>query len=633
MWNVYAVVPAGDGLIATLLAASNLQPQVLDTLVQVPDTDTTLESAALGMAGFRPAIFGICLFKQPHGYVRYWDQQLNNGAGQFEPVRGMEVWALVFGIPVTTHTDGNGSYAIPWRFNVGTIMGTKAINSRVKIVPVDVHSPLNAFTLQLQILVGSYHIDGWVSTCTMRDGKDFNFSGHTQVRYWSQLLNAYYFHDQYCAQEGIHNAPPSMVCWAGWTATNFTFNGRPDFGNSVTLMAGHINLGLGLTGFLTDGLFGLISSSNGFPNLLQLLLGSIVPDQIFNVPAAAEPEFYNRRLAQLAFHELGHASQYRQVGDAWYLVLATELFGNHKVFNNPYGDGNYAGASHVSLAESWAEFIGTNFAIRRYPNGTMLGTNPPALDLMTDLIENEGYFYGDNWIPYGVFNDLSDNYNPNELWDNVTGFSIQQMYNTFSPTVTDWCGYANSFVNNYAGAVRASNIWQVFANYNITCGINLFTSGAIINQLIQRNNCGTGTGSFVNVSVPAEMFSSLASQQDADAQAQTYAQQLANANGTCTGPPYTINYACIHSYVFQLTLTNTATNQVYTFILNPTPTTSLAGQVPQGTYNLTLTDLSNTATTNFTVITCNGPVSQSAVNFSASNLSLNCGSSGMIFLF
>jgi len=634
--NIYAVAPAGDAVAASLLTASNLQPQVLDTLVEVPYTDTTLQSAALRLAGFSPSIFGICLFKQPHGYVRYWDQQMNNGAGQFEPVRGMQVWALVFGIPINTHTDGSGHYTIPWLYNVGTIMGTKAVNSRVKIMPFDVHGTVfrNVYTLIAQLLVGSLHIDGWVSTCTMRDGKDFNFSGHTQVRYWSQLLNAYYFHDQYCAQEGIHNAPSSMVCWACWTNNNSFLNGQPDFGNSVTPLAGHINLGGALVGYLTNSVFGgNLNTASGFTSLIQVVTGSILPDMIFNVPQSTEPIFYNSRLAQLAFHELGHASQYMQVGDAWYLVLADELFGGHSVPENPYGDGNYAAASHVSLAESWAEYIGTNFAIRRYPNGVKLGTSIPGINLMTYLIENEKYFYGDSWIPSGLYNDLADNYNPNEPWDNVAGATIQQMYNTFQPSITDWCGYANRFVNNYGGTFRASNIWQTFAAYNITCGISFFTSAAIVNQPVQRNNCGTGTGSVVNVSVPASMFSSLVSQQDADQQAQTYAQSVANSTGTCTAPPYTLDYVCIHSYVFQLTMTNTGTNQVYTFHLNPTPTAAVACVVPQGTYNITITDLSNTAITNFQVNTCGGSVSQSAINFSATNVSLNCSSTGIMFFF
>lgn len=96
---------------------------------------------------------------------------------------------------------------------------------------------------------------------------------------------------------------------------------------------------------------------------------------------------------------------------------------------------------------------------------------------------------------------------------------------------------------------------------------------------------------------------------------------------------YTFNYECGHSYVFTMVLTNTATGVVYTFHLNPVQTPTFAGSVPQGIYNMTLTDNSNTATTNFTVITCNGPTQQSGQNFSANNLPLNCSTAGMIYLF
>jgi hypothetical protein len=171
-----------------LSARSETQMQYLDTLVQVAEEDTTLQYQAFREAGATEEMLGrfrICLFKKPHGFVNYWDTQLN----RWERVRGMQVWSLFLGIPIYTYSDGNGYYEIPWRYSIGTIMGTKAKNSRVNVKPLDTHGTLirNIYTLIAQFIVGSQHIEGWVTPCQMRDGKDFNFRGHTQVHYWSQI--------------------------------------------------------------------------------------------------------------------------------------------------------------------------------------------------------------------------------------------------------------------------------------------------------------------------------------------------------------------------------------------------------------------------------------------------------------
>lgn len=591
--HVYAVATADDPIVNTFMAATNLQTQVLDTLVLIPDTDTTLQSAALQQAGLMSAdLFGICLFKQPHGYVRYWDQDLNNGNGQFEPVRNMQVWALVFGIPVHTYTDANGYYAIPWRFSAGSIMGTKAKNSRVTIKPLDTHGSLVSViaSLIVDFVAGSVHIDGWVSSCQMRDGKDFNYSGHTQVRLWCQLLNAYYFHDVYCAQEGIKNAPQGMTCYAQWA------NIGGDFGNASTPLLNSIT-GNSIIPNYINNIFGQAINTN-FPNLFTVLQ-SVLPDMTFSVRYSGEPVHYSSRLAQTAFHELGHASQYRQVDALWWLQLIEDEVGETAAPHNPYGQGNNSDDSRVSLAESWAQFIGTDFALRRYPVGVSYTTNrdvnyPDILLPLSTLLEDENYFYGGSWMPCGLFHDLADNYNGTEPWDNVSGVTISQMYNTFSTSVNGWCDYANRFVNSYGATFRASNIWQIFINSNRACGKTIFSS-ANINQVIQKNDCGAGRiGSNVNVTVPAGMFTSLTSQADADQQAQTYAQTVANTNGSCTGTPVQLSVTNNTNKTINLTFNLLSTGNTYTYTANPG--TTIAGTFPAGTYNVFMTPVNYSST-------------------------------------
>ena len=511
---LYGIAPYGDSVFLKLQAMSNLQFQPLDTLILLPDSSSTIQSLALRQAGFDANLLGICLLKKPHGYVRYMDNDLN----RMEPVRGMKVWGLVGGIPVSAYTDANGYYEINYRFSLGTIMGTLAQNKRVNIRPLDTHgTPAEtALRLIVQFATGSININGWVGSCTMSSGKDFSFVDNTQTKFWCQILNAYYFHDQYCAQEGIYNAPDKMVCYAQWRATGF--------GSASTPMLGHMNYTAVFAETYLNNLFGSsVNLSVDFPSIFNALTG-LMPDMTIGATEDALI-YYNSRLAQTTFHELGHASQFRQVGLSWYTTLcATELTNGG---NTQYGDGTYQNAGIVSLAESWAQYIGTNFAIRRYPSGSMESSFPSGtFSQMSTLLENEGY-YCKNFIPYGMYHDLADTTHTGEPWDNVSGITIKQMYNAFGPNVTDICSYQNNFSANNT----VLNLWSVFTYYK-NCGTRY--SSDPINADYTRNNCGSGMiGSVVHITLPAGAFSSAISAIDANNQATAYAQKYANDHGTC----------------------------------------------------------------------------------------------------
>ena len=105
----------------------------LDELYLPDEEDSELQLQAYREAGYtieQVEALRICLFKRPSGFVRYWDNQF----GRLEPVRNMQVWGLVFGIPLHTFTDANGHYNFPWRFSAGTIM-VPIKNSRVNVAP------------------------------------------------------------------------------------------------------------------------------------------------------------------------------------------------------------------------------------------------------------------------------------------------------------------------------------------------------------------------------------------------------------------------------------------------------------------------------------------------------------------
>ena len=132
--NLYVVAKKNSAIETTLKTTLSITPIVLDELYMPAEEDTTLQFQAFREAGYseeQVAQLRICLFKRPSGFVSYLDQETNT----LVRVPGMQVWGLVFGIPIHTYTDRDGYYRLPWRFVAGTIMGTHAKNDRINSPP------------------------------------------------------------------------------------------------------------------------------------------------------------------------------------------------------------------------------------------------------------------------------------------------------------------------------------------------------------------------------------------------------------------------------------------------------------------------------------------------------------------
>lgn len=523
---LYGMVPATDTLLNRLQGMSNLGFTRLDTIVLPPDSSVTLQQVAMQQAGFEVNLLDLCLFKRPHGQIRY--SYTENGVVKEDPVRGIKVWALVFGIPLHSYTDANGFYEINYRFSIGTVMGTEAKNSRVNIRAVETNGTAVgaiARTL-LQLVTGPKSVYGWVTPCKMRDGQDIVYKNHTQKRLWCQILNGVYFSDQYYRQEGI-NPPSNLVFYAQWAGQS---------GSASAPMLGHISAANTVTERILNDLFGLnVNIKSSFPNLYNIF-SDLLPDVIIPVSSVAEPSNFNMSETRTIFHELGHAAFMLQVGSGWYSTLEAMTIENrnNEVVGNPYGDGSKQGTYHyISMAESWAEFIGQNFLARRYPDVQIRRTNPNnyTTDYPSNLLEYEGYYYEFKWMPYGLFHDLMDKFNPDPLekFDIASGVTIKQMYTAFQPNTTRWCDYFSSFTSRY----NVPGAWSIFDYYLAPCPGTRYGNVAI-NETFTKNNCtAPGIGSSVQVSVPLNQFYSRVSVADANALARAYAQEVANQQGIC----------------------------------------------------------------------------------------------------
>lgn len=427
--NLYVVVKKNTPTEITLKTSTSLNPVVKDELYLPDEEDTTLQFQAFREAGYSEGQIEqlrICLFKRPSGFVRYLDQETN----RLVNVPGMQVWGLVFGIPIHTYTDGNGYYRLPWRFVAGTIMGTHAKNPRVNIKPINTQGAW-WLTIPIQFIVGSLHVHGWFGACQMRNDVNIEFRTHRQNRYWAQLMHSVGLHDNYSANDGINSAPQSLVMYAHWD---------DNYGNASAPMLGHISTTPAslILQFFTGLLNG--TNPNNYPNLFNLLTG-LMPDITIKT-GDFERQSYSARLMQTAFHELGHGSHFRRAGQGYWIdFIAATLFPTGNC--GGYGCGTGTDDGNVAVGESWAEFIGTNHALRNHLNGQKESVWAGGFIRFDDALERETWFFN-NWIPTGIYNDLMDvnNTDPFEnTWDRTGGLTIQQLYQALGPNIDFPCDY------------------------------------------------------------------------------------------------------------------------------------------------------------------------------------------------
>lgn len=465
--KLYAVAKKNTAIEIILKTSLSINPVVLDELYLPDEEDTTLQFQAFREAGYTEgqiAQLRICLFKRPSGFVSYLDTDINDGGMRNVP--GMQVWGLVFGIPIHTFTDGNGYYRLPWRFVAGTIMGTIAKNNRVNIKPLNTQGAW-WLTIPVQFIVGSIYIHGWVSACQMRNDVNIEFRAHRQNRYWAQLMHSVRLHDNYCATDGINNAPQGLVMYAHWD---------DNYGSASAPMLSHISPTNTLIERFLNALFGgNISLPNNYPTIYNLLNG-VLPD-ITVKTGSAERRSHSARLMQTMFHELGHGSHFRRAGQAYWVDLTWATLRTHPAneCGGGYGCGQNPNDGNVAIGESWAEFIGTNHTLRLHPNGekfsrwagfTASGTWTSAFIRNSIAIEREAWFFND-WIASGIYNDLMDVTNTWPLedgWDRTGGLSIQQLYEPLGPSIDFFCEYEWEIISRYG--LNQGDVDDIFVNNN-----------------------------------------------------------------------------------------------------------------------------------------------------------------------
>jgi hypothetical protein len=374
----------------------------------------------------------------PKGKVTVWDNRLGT-----VPVPGVKVRVIHWGQVVSGLTDANGNYHIDAGFWVGTHAHVLFDDNRVLIKPFDTR---NAGTTALSVInsmiTGSIHNVGWKSKSSL-ENMNIHLSHNNQARLWCLIKVAVAKYYQYCMQVGINPPPGKLTLYAHWAKSN---------GAASAPMLNYVT-GINKTNWIHQGLadVGLTLTSELVNNVLAIL-----PDVTIKVNA--NENINSDRITHTVFHELAHASHYKRVDNAFWAEYISYI-----VSNGGYGNENTANNGICALSESWAEYIGDRFSNLYHGSLLPLNNEEQAHDGIND------------WIPYGVFWDMTDNTGGAEpiilvkntsrtIFDNVSGFTTAQYYQTLTPTVKNPATFKTNFITKY-GSAQNTLINNLFTSY------------------------------------------------------------------------------------------------------------------------------------------------------------------------
>lgn len=193
------------------------------------------------------------------------------------------------------------------------------------------------------------------------------------------------------------------------------------------------------------------------------------------------------RIKETTYHELTHAVHYSALGNTWYTSLVNaEEYENEFGLSGykPYGDGvNTTYSPIIALGEAWGFHMGHFLEDQRYGVNSSCSdegqtlycpvypTNPHHTHI--EVLENfNPYFTSDpiHWIPIGLMEDLIDN-TPTETWvnDQVSGFTIAQIFNAYQNNVTTVQQYKTTLINQnptLPGGTTITQLNNLFSSYN-----------------------------------------------------------------------------------------------------------------------------------------------------------------------
>ena len=212
--------------------------------------------------------------------------------------------------------------------------------------------------------------------------------------YWgaAHVNNSLHEMHDFAVLDGIAPPPLDLDLYVGWQQT-FGYAVMKNFIGTVPFFNAVAN------GFLNgNGSFispYLITNTSTFTILG--IVDLFMPDVFVGIDFS-----FSDRLKALSYHEFAHTSHYTVAGSVfWQNLIYGEVVAEF-ADGDPHGVATSLNAGHISVAESWAGFIGWFYANRTYPPGIESIVRDWGQRL--ERIHNEVAMH----IPVGLHNDLID---------------------------------------------------------------------------------------------------------------------------------------------------------------------------------------------------------------------------------
>ncbi|MFM9949840.1 MAG: hypothetical protein ACKV1O_18030 [Saprospiraceae bacterium] len=398
--------------------------------------------------------------RKPGGCIKVEDSELStpNTPSTFEGVRRVRVtmrdnW---FSTSVT-FTDDNGCWKINRRFSGRAWMSVKFESERARFRGA-AQNFANVWEWATTIKDNAGAIAGPVFNNIAINYHIWTAQGSQAQRFWgaATVNNALHeFHD-FAVTDGIASPPLNLSIWLSRTRTN-----------GFALMKNFLGASAA-----TDAILSGLLGSAFLASLLDVITGGFVQATWLNIiaPDVMIGTGFQQSdvLKQLAYHELAHTSHFVQVGPLyWFDVIEAE------VGANGWGNENSNDAGRIAVCESWAEHIGMTYAHRRYPvfNSIFLGTWETRLE--------ETRNDSPNHVPIGLHHDLVDSglepesedvsgdAPPSTVNDQVSGFTINQMFSALTSDITTPDQYRIRLLNLHLGSTSntTQQVNDLFGSY------------------------------------------------------------------------------------------------------------------------------------------------------------------------
>ena len=372
--------------------------------------------------------------------------------------------------------------------NVGHFLFTKRFKHKVKIVVKFKNDYCNIRTIRGIRLWQSLYVvrktlgvySGDKSNINFNFGRDGSKSNTRTNNFWAAAttLNAVQEHRDYSVTYGFSAPPMGLnIYLTNWGRTQGLAS-TPLFGKRFwqDVPASYVNT------YLVSNISNAIPVVGWYVTFFATVSRARL-DIAIDYHRGTMTEFTSDFIKGNLYHELSHASHYTKVGTGWYTnFVNAELaqIAAHPSPNdlfNPYGISTSPDAPLIALGEAWGYHMGHFLADQRYgtsassqieqPGNTFFtgGGAHPHIDVLEAFNPN---LTSDpfNWIPKGLMEDLIDATNEtNPITDNVSGFTISQLFNALQSDVTTLQLYRARIISQNP-SISTINITNLFGQYH-----------------------------------------------------------------------------------------------------------------------------------------------------------------------